>query len=394
MHRSPIPPRTGAAGPLSASRAAALPSLGTATGLLALTLLTAACGPQHAQPGVQGPSTTPEPALSLGASSEERFGGRPRTMPGAGQAQAAAPSAGAAAGEGSYHFEMPAGWTEAGPRPMRDLNLAVPGGVECWLTRLGPGAGGLEANLDRWRGQVGLGPATPQEVAELETRSLFGAEAFWVDLSGPDGGTRLVGLMQFLPDRSMFLRMSGPSDAVAAALDGFQQVAETLHDGAGHSHGGDGAGSAPSAGEAAPPAGGAAPAGAGGLAWDVPAGWQPLQTDAFRLAYYQVDQGTQCWISTLSGTGGGVQANLTRWAGQFGKPAPDATSIAALPRVPVLGQEALWVDLLGEGAADGMIGVLCELPTNTVFIKMQGPSSEVRAHESELRAFCESLRLQ
>jgi hypothetical protein len=49
------------------------------------------------------------------------------------------------------------------------------------------------------------------------------------------------------------------------------------------------------------------------------------------------------------------------------------------------------VDLLGEGAVDGMIGVLCQLPSQAVFVKIQGPSDEVRANEAAFRAFCASL---
>ena len=45
-------------------------------------------------------------------------------------------------------------------------------------------------------------------------------------------------------------------------------------------------------------------------------------------------------------------------------------------------------------ALERPVGVLCELPAQTVFVKIQGPSDEVRAHVGEFRGFCASLGLQ
>jgi hypothetical protein len=365
------------------SRARGARSL-AAPALLALLAVAPACSRQNAVSGVQGPEEGDFEPLALGASSVQRFGGMPGARPSAPTAAAPAESASA------YHYELPEGWSEAPPKMLRDVNLLVPGGAECWLTRMGPGAGGLEANLDRWRGQLGLGPASADEVAALPRQPFLDEEAIRVDLVSTDGSTRMVGLMQFLPDRSIFLRISGPADVVGEHLDGFSDLARTLHSGAGHSHGDAGA----SGGEPAAAAAGGGAAGAGGLRWVAPDGWQPLEPDAFRLAWYQIGPDVQSWITTLGGTGGGVEANLSRWHSQFDRPAPGADDIAALPTVSVLGRDALWVDLLGEGEADGMIGVLCALPAQTVFLKIQGPSDAVREQVADFRAFCESLALQ
>lgn len=369
----------------------------TLCALATTTTTTTSCSPESAAPGVQGPTETDERGMALGASSAERFGGMPAPAP-ATASSAPAPSAqapGAAADEGGYHYTLPAGWSEAPPKPMRDVYLFAPGGVECWLTRLGPGAGGLQANVDRWRDQLGLGPASAEELAALPWQNFLGGSAQLVDITSADGSQRLLVLAQFLPDRSMFLRMSGPTAAVASNRASFDAFAASLHDGSGHTHDApspDGDGKDDGEEEAPAPSATTGNAGrAGGLRWVAPQAWQPLAPDQFRLAYFQVAPDVQCWITTLAGDGGGVEANLSRWHSQFGRSAPSAAQIAALPTERVLGRDALWVDLLGEGAKDGMIGVLCSLPAQSVFVKIQGPSDAVRAHAVAFREFCATL---
>lgn len=50
--------------------------------------------------------------------------------------------------------------------------------------------------------------------------------------------------------------------------------------------------------------------------WDAPSGYKPGKGDAMRIATFS-KQGLDMSILSLPGDGGGLQSNLTRWAGQL-----------------------------------------------------------------------------
>ena len=73
-----------------------------------------------------------------------------------------------------FSFTMPAGWHKAPDRPARAFTLFAGAGesLECYVTSLGGDAGGTLANVNRWRGQLGLTP-----VSDIGSRR---------DVEGPD----------------------------------------------------------------------------------------------------------------------------------------------------------------------------------------------------------------
>jgi len=65
-------------------------------------------------------------------------------------------------------FEMPGHWQQLPPAPMRAASFRIVGNEEhaagVSIVSLGGKAGGMVANINRWRGQLGLGPMAPQEI--------------------------------------------------------------------------------------------------------------------------------------------------------------------------------------------------------------------------------------
>jgi hypothetical protein len=108
----------------------------------------------------------------------------------------------------------------------------------------------------------------------------------------------------------------------------------------------------------------------------------------------------ECYVTVLSGSGGGLEANVNRWRQQMGQPPMTAAEIAALPAIPMLGVEARLVRMAGSFTGmDGttrtgsmLLGAVCELGRHSVFVKMTGPMAEVGAQEAHFEAFCRSLR--
>ena len=139
-----------------------------------------------------------------------------------------------------------------------------------------------------------------------------------------------------------------------------------------------------------------------GLAWTRPEGWDLMAPRPMRVVSFQVggSEAAECYVSLLKNDGGGVDANVNRWRAQMGAPALRGEEIAALPRLTVLGQPSVLVEVSGsQGATSGdsqlgnsLLGVVCLLDGGSVFVKMTGPEDVVREEVDRFKSFCESLR--
>lgn len=129
-------------------------------------------------------------------------------------------------------WDLPSGWTEARSGGMRFATLKPPvaGKVDVSVISLGGTAGGELANVNRWRGQLGLPPV--DEEGRLQMRKEIKSKAGTISLydftgAGADKQRMVAGLL-FVDDRSWFLKMTGDVDAVQAARAGFVKVLESL----------------------------------------------------------------------------------------------------------------------------------------------------------------------
>ncbi len=124
----------------------------------------------------------------------------------------------------TFQWTTPEGWTEVEPTSMREINLRFGEGDEgqAYLTRLPGEAGGVEANINRWRKQMGAAELSPEEVEELSTRFLLGREAKLLQIDGtytgvrqpPKADYRLVGLVLGAGDTMVTVKMIGPQEVV------------------------------------------------------------------------------------------------------------------------------------------------------------------------------------
>lgn len=120
-------------------------------------------------------------------------------------------------------WQLPEGWELTAPKPMRKANIAVgESGLELAVTSFPGAVGGLSANVNRWRGQLGLTPPTAEEMAEsVRETEINGKQFFLVDLTGPaaeDGSAqRMLSAVVIHNGNSWFFKMTGPADAVEAA---------------------------------------------------------------------------------------------------------------------------------------------------------------------------------
>jgi len=137
-------------------------------------------------------------------------------------------------------WTVPEGWSESAtpdPSGMRlvDLRFGSNQEGECYISLMPGAAGGLEANVNRWRTQMGQPAYTPDEIAKLEQKLFFNRDATFVAFDGDfkgfgaeqaQTGYRLLGLIHSAKEATIFVKLTGPKALVeqnTAAFDAFCQ---------------------------------------------------------------------------------------------------------------------------------------------------------------------------
>jgi len=140
-----------------------------------------------------------------------------------------------------FSWVTPEGWSEAGADStgMRFINLKFgpQGEGECYLSIMPGTGGGMEANINRWRAQMGQAPYTPEELQKLPTKPLLNRDATYVDFTGDFKGVgaseaqkdyRLAGLVLAAPQFTLFIKMTGPKDLVEKNMPAFDQFTQSI----------------------------------------------------------------------------------------------------------------------------------------------------------------------
>ncbi len=95
--------------------------------------------------------------------------------------------------------------------------------------------GGLLANINRWRGQIGMGPAAPDEISSFTSdMEVDGTKSTVVDLKAdavPPGKTqppRMLVVTVPHAGSSWFFKITGDAPLVAAQKDAFLQFVKSV----------------------------------------------------------------------------------------------------------------------------------------------------------------------
>jgi hypothetical protein len=216
--------------------------------LLAATLVLAACGkpqstsyqaPKEIDPPTQPPIVKPEggaPAAATVAADPHAHmhasmppSGSMPAMPPAGMPSSApaAPDNFSMAGQtlpdeaiardSLPQWQVPAGWQTGRTSSMRRASFVADGapGTDIAVTSFPGDVGGMAANVNRWRGQIGLAAvAAPAAEAHASPLEIAGRPGHWVDISGAQQRT-LAGVVM-KDGNSWFIKMTGPLAEVAS----------------------------------------------------------------------------------------------------------------------------------------------------------------------------------
>ncbi len=144
-------------------------------------------------------------------------------------------------GEGSIDFDLPAGWLAQPPSSsMRIAQAAIPGpggAGDLAVFYFGPGGGGsVEANIERWVGQMETSdPPRP------ETFEANGYRITWIDVQGTlkpssmgmgpateQPGSRLLGAVVEGPGGPWFFKATGPDATLGPGREAFVAMLKSV----------------------------------------------------------------------------------------------------------------------------------------------------------------------
>jgi hypothetical protein len=149
--------------------------------------------------------------------------------PPAGMAGAAVPTA-----EGpSLEWTAPAQWVPKPASAMRKGSYAIAGpdgsAADLSITAFPGDVGGELANVNRWRGQVGLAPLAEADLpASTNQMDSNGLHFVIVDLAGGQGSKRLLGAIIPFGDGTWFIKMIGPEALVERQRPAFLDFLRTV----------------------------------------------------------------------------------------------------------------------------------------------------------------------
>jgi hypothetical protein len=131
--------------------------------------------------------------------------------------------------DGQPNWQVPAGWQEISGGQFLVAKFLLNGGAAAVNVSSSPGdGGGLAANVNRWRGQLGLQPDSG--MLQPPQIDVAGGKASLVDISGTDARTgqpaRLVGVIVPQAGQTWFYKLMGDAKVVEGQKDAFTQFVQ------------------------------------------------------------------------------------------------------------------------------------------------------------------------
>jgi hypothetical protein len=315
-------------------------------------------------------------------------------------------------------WTTPTGWTQVPPSEMRVASFKIADAkgkqADVSIVPLSGTAGGDFANVNRWRGQVGLQPAPDDELQNAaENVEAGGQPATLYDIGGQDStngqASRILGAIQHRDGTSWFFKMTGDVDLVEQQKPVFIDFLKTLSFGSSQVQlqlppGQPNIGEMNAQDQQALPSGHPpigdmnVPAVTGPLShdgqpnWQVPAGWQEVNGGSFLVAKFMLTgnggMAAAVNVSSSAGAGGGLAPNVNRWRGQLGLPPEEEISTVTFA---IPGGQAQQVDISGTNAQTGLPaeidGVIVTQPDRTWFYKLMGDPQLVAAQKDTFTTF-------
>lgn len=289
---------------------------------------------------------------------------------------------------GAVTWTVPRGWKAVESAQAMRLATFDFEGDEITVSAFPGAAGGALANVNRWRGQLGLEPVDEAGLAKLLTTSRAGAtEVSLLAMEGRQGKVMLGAILAPGDGQTWFVKSTLDAARAEALRPSFEAFARSFTmSGAATSAATSAATTTATTTEApaaAPPSGDVE----GRLArFSPPAGWKTDSQGGGGIvaASFTGAAGSRITATRLANDGGGDLANINRWRGQLGlAPLADLAAVERLDLVPGL----VAVDLRDAKETDRMIAVIAPSGGATWFFKLRGAVAAVEGDRAAFAVF-------
>ena len=156
---------------------------------------------------------------------------------GAGMAAQTAPAASSSSGQDKPSWQVPSGWQEVAGGQFLVAKYIISGAGDAQAagnvsTSVGDG-GGLLANLNRWRGQLGLAPVVEADLAkQVQPLEASGGKATLAEIAGTDPRTgqkaRLLAAIVPQGQQTWFYKLMGNEQVVGQQKEAFTRFVQTV----------------------------------------------------------------------------------------------------------------------------------------------------------------------
>lgn len=137
-----------------------------------------------------------------------------------------------APGEAPVEYQAPAHWQPSPPSAFSLVAFRVDEGKAKLEITVSTAGGSVLANVNRWRGQVGLPPWTEAELgAAVRKVDTLGTQGDYVELIGPpaaEGGQTILGVIAQAAGQTWFIKLRGDSALAAREKPHFESFVASL----------------------------------------------------------------------------------------------------------------------------------------------------------------------
>ncbi len=293
---------------------------------------------------------------------------------------------------GATTVTTPPNWEAQPLSQMRQASFLVHGEnsaiADISFVSLGPAAGNVLDNVNRWLSQLGQPPITSEKLAStIQKLSTARSDVAIVDLTGqPENGDsnkdgRIIGAIASDEERTVFFKMRGNSALVGAQKENFLKWVSSVRSASGTAT----ATQSESSANSDQPQ----------IKWEVPADWSPAPASAMRYASFTAtnDTGDKIDISvvTFPGDGGSDADNINRWRQQIGLSAVGAAALHSMI-VPVKSGDTDFPSIDMVGANSRLLAAWTRRNDRTWFFKLTGPAGAVEKEKPNFVKFVQSVR--
>ena len=137
--------------------------------------------------------------------------------------------------DAGFKSELPAGWTEKSGSGMRMASWTIgETSIDFYLISLS--MGDVPSNVNRWRGQIGLPVASPEEIAQsAATFPVDGHEVTYAELYNTENGMGIIAAIVDLSPKFWYFTAKGSVDELKAHSKDIRSFLESIKfEGHGH----------------------------------------------------------------------------------------------------------------------------------------------------------------